>query len=107
MNGLNFNAIGGNLQNMVGNAVGAMKQMGEMATQIEQIQKIVGLIQNGGNPMELLTSFAQKNPQANQMMGNLSGKSPDELRAYAENMAKSYGTSLEEVAQKIGLTLPK
>lgn len=106
MNGFNMSALRGNLQNGISNVMGTMKQMGEMANKFEQIQKIVRLVQNGGNPMELLSSFAQKNPQAEQMMNNLNGKSPDELRSYAENMAKSYGTSLEEVAKKIGISLP-
>lgn len=104
--GPNLNGMMGNLQQAMGKAVGAMKQMGQMAQQIEQLQQIVSLVHRGGNPMELLGSFAQRNPQAGQMMQNLNGKSPDELRAYAENMAKSYGTSLDEVAQKLGITLP-
>lgn len=95
-----------NLKGGIQNAVGTMKQMGQMANQIEQIQKIVSLVQGGGNPMELISSFAQQNPQAKQMMGNLDGKSPSELKAYAENMAKSYGTTLDEVAKKIGISLP-
>lgn len=102
-----MNALGGNIQKVMGQAVGAMKQIGQMATQFEQIQKIVSLVQNGGNPMELLSSFAQQNPQAGQMMNSLNGKSPDELRTYAENMARSYGTSLDEVAKKLGVTLPQ
>lgn len=107
MSGINMNAIGGNIQRAMGQAVGTMKQMGQMATQFEQIQKIVAMVQGGGNPMELLSSFAQQNPQANQMMKSLNGKSPEELRTYAENMAKSYGTSLDEVAQKLGVKLPQ
>lgn len=103
----NFNALGNQLRGTMQNAVGTMKQMGEMANQIEQVEKIVALIKNGGNPMELLNSFASQNPQAKQMMGNLQGKSPNEMRAYAENMAKSYGTDLETVARQLGLTLPK
>lgn len=95
-----------NLRGGIQNAVGTMKQMGQMANQIEQIQKIVSLVQNGGNPMELISSFAQKNPQAKQMMGMLDGKSPGELKDYAENMAKSYGTTLDEVAKKIGISIP-
>ena len=66
--GPNLNALMGNLQNAMGNAVGAMKQMGQMASQIEQLQKIVSLIQRGGNPMELLGSFAQQDPQAGQIL---------------------------------------
>lgn len=104
--GPNLNGMMGNLQQAMGNAVGAMKQMGQMASQIEQIQKIVALIKGGGNPMELLGSFAQQDPQANQMMQNLGGKSPEELRTYAENMARSYGTTVDEVAKKLGITLP-
>ena len=95
-----------NLRGGMQNAVGTMKQMGQMANKIEQIQKIVSLVQGGGDPMELISSFAQNNPQAKQMMGTLDGKSPSELKAYAENMAKSYGTTLDEVAKKIGISLP-
>lgn len=108
MNGrLNLNGMMGNLQQAFGNAVGAMKQIGEMGKQFEQVQKIVALIQRGGNPMELLTSFARQNPQAGQMMQNLQGKNDSELRTYAENMARNYGTSLDEVAQRLGITLPE
>lgn len=95
-----------NLRGRMQNAVGTMKQMGQMANQIEQIQKIVSLVQGGGDPIELISSFAQKNPQAKQMMGTLDGKNPSELKAYAENMAKSYGTTLDEVAKKIGISIP-
>lgn len=105
--GPNLNGMMGNLQQAMGNAVGAMKQMGDLANKFEQIQKIVSLIQRGGNPIELLASFAQQDPQAGQMMQNLNGKSQEELRTYAENMAKSYGTSLDEVAQRLGITLPR
>lgn len=51
MSGINMNAIGGNIQRAMGQAVGTMKQMGQMATQFEQIQKIVAMVQGGGNPM--------------------------------------------------------
>lgn len=103
---MNMNAMGANIQRTMGQVVGKMKQMGQMANQFEQIQKIVTLVQGGGNPMELLSSFAQQNPQAGQMMNNLNGKSPAEMKAYAENMAKSYGTTLDEVAKRLGVTLP-
>lgn len=99
------NAIDG-LTNMAGEVAGTMRQIGDMGTQLDQIRKLVGLVRNGGNPMSLIQSFAQSNPQANQMMQALNGKSPDELKAYAENMAKSYGTDLNTVMQQIGLNMP-
>lgn len=102
-NGFNFNNIG----NMFGNAVGAMQQVGKMGDQLSQIKQIISIVNGGGDPMQLISSFAQKNPKAGQMMQNLNGKSEAELRAYAENMAKSYGTSIDEVFSKIGMTPPR
>lgn len=95
------------ITNMTGQAAVTMKQIGNMGTQLDQIAKIVGLVRNGGNPMELITTFAQSNPQAQQMMQSLNGKSESELKSYAENMAKSYGTDINTVMQKIGLNMPR
>lgn len=108
MNGL-FGGLGGmidNLSEMAGQAASMMKEIGDMGTQIDQLTRIINLVRKGGNPMELITSFAQQNPQAQQMMDQLQGKSPEELRAYAENMARSYGTDLNTVAKQIGLSIP-
>ncbi len=101
--GFNMNSIG----NLFGNAVGAMQQVGRMGDQLSQIKQIVSIVNGGGNPLQLISSFARKNPQAGQMMQNLNGKSEAELKVYAENMAKSYGTSLDEVFSKIGMTPPR
>ena len=104
-----FQSFGGvmdRLENIAGKVSTAMTQVGQMGEEIGVLQKIVHFARNGGNPMQLLTAFAQKNPQANQMLGNLQGKSDAELKAYAENMAKSYGTNIEDVAKQLGLTLP-
>lgn len=109
MNGL-FGNIGGmidNISDMAGQAAMTMKEIGNMGTQIEQLTKMVSIVRKGGNPMELITSFAQQNPQAQQMLSQLQGKSPDELRAYAENMAKSYGTDLNAVAKQLGIQMPQ
>ena len=105
MNGLN-NAID-RISDMAGQAAGMMREIGDMGNQIDQLTKIVNIVRKGGNPMELITSFAKQNPQAQQMMGQLQGKSPDELRAYAENMARSYGTDLNTVAKQLGIQMPQ
>ena len=104
-----FSSMGGimdRLENIAGEVSTAMAQVGQMGEEIGMLQKIVHFARNGGNPMQMLTAFAQKNPQANQMLGNLQGKSDAELKAYAENMAKSYGTDLNTVAKQLGITLP-
>lgn len=104
MGGIN-NAID-RISGLAGQAAGAMKEIGQLGTQIDQLTQIVSLVRKGGNPMELISSFAANNPQAQQMMGQLQNKSPDELRAYAENMARSYGTDLNTVMRQIGISMP-
>ena len=89
------------LSDMAGQAAGTMKEIGRMGTQIEQLRQMVSVIRGGGNPMQLISTFAQSNPQAMQMLQNLQGKSPAELQAYAENMAKSYGTNVNDVIQSL------
>lgn len=69
--------------------------------------QMVGLLQSGGNPMQMLQQMAMQNPQAAQAMKMIRGKSPQELRQMAENMAKERGTTLDAVAQSLGLTIPK
>lgn len=71
------------------------------------LMQMVGLLQSGGNPMQMLQHMAMQNPQAAQAMKMIRGKSPQELRQMAENMARERGTTLDAVAQSLGLTIPK
>lgn len=105
-----FSSMGGmmdRLENIAGEVSTAMTQVGQMGEEIGMLQKIVHFARNGGNPMQLITAFAQRNPKANAMLGNLQGKSEPEMRSFAENMAKEYGTSVEDVVRGLGLTMPK
>ncbi len=67
------------------------------------IQMMIQLVQSGGNPMQALQQMAQGNPQVGQFMQNIQGKSPDQLRQMAENLARERGTTIEQVARQIGL----
>ena len=75
---------------MVGNLLAAMMQM----------------MRSGGNPMYLLQQMAAQDPQVFQAMRMIQGKSPQQLRSMAENMAKERGVSLESMANQMGITLP-
>ena len=55
------------------------------------------MARNGGNPMQMLQQMAGQNPQAAQAMRLIQGKSPQQLRQTAENMAKQSGTSLRKL----------
>lgn len=65
------------------------------------------MAQGGKNPMGLFQQMAGSNPQMAQAMNLIKGKSPEQLRIVAENMAKERGIDLEQMAQSMGLTLPK
>ena len=75
---------------MSGNLLAAMMQM----------------MRSGGNPMYLLQQMAAQDPQVSQAMRMIQGKSSQQLRSMAENMAKERGVSLESIANQMGITLP-
>ena len=64
------------------------------------------IMRSGGNPMYLLQQMAAQDPQVSQAMRMIQGKSPQQLRSMAENMAKERGVSLEGMANQLGITLP-
>ena len=67
---------------------------------------MIGLInfaRNGGNPMMLMQQMAGQNPQMQQAMSMIQGKTPEQLKQMAENMAKERGMTVEQVAKNIGL----
>lgn len=68
---------------------------------------LVRHIQAGVNPNALLNQMANSDPRAAQALQMIQGKSPDQLRTMAENMARERGTSVEQIAQSLGLKMPK
>jgi hypothetical protein len=59
------------------------------------------------NPM--MKMFVQqtisKNPQAKQLYENLKGKSAEELKQYAMNVAQSKGVDLSQFMSQYGITI--
>ena len=50
----------------------------------------------------LMNQIIAKNPQAKQLYESLKGKSPAELRQYAENVAQGKGVNLQEFLSNYG-----
>ena len=69
--------------------------------------QILNMAKNGGNPMALMQQMAGQNPMAAQAMRMINGKNQQQLRQIASNMARERGMGLEQVAQNLGLNLPK
>lgn len=67
---------------------------------------LVNAMQSGRNPMALVQQMAARDPQMRQFMQMVNGKSPEQLRQMAENMARERGVSINDVARQLGISLP-
>lgn len=59
----------------------------------------------GMSPMQYLQQRMGQNPQIAQAMNLIQGKTPEQLREIADNMAKQRGTTVEEIARQYGIPL--
>lgn len=55
-----------------------------------------------GNPAPLLEQLARQNPAMRQAMDMTRGKTPQEVRQIADNMARQRGTTVEEILRRMG-----
>lgn len=70
----------------------------------EQIQDAV---RRGMNPNQIAMRLAQRNPAVQQAMRFMNGKSPQQIQREAQQMAAQRGVDLNQLAQKMGMQLPK
>ena len=66
---------------------------------------LMNAMRTGGNPMAIIQQMAAQNPQVAQAMKLMQGKTPQQLRQTAENMAKERGISVEEIARQLGIPM--
>ena len=69
--------------------------------------QMFNMLSKAKDPMTLLQQMSSNNPQLKRVMEVVNGKSPQELRQYVENTAKTQGVDLSQLAQKLGLQLPQ
>ena len=75
--------------------------------QMSPFDTILRRLQGGMTPDAVLGQMARTDPRAAQALGMLRGKNADQLRHMAQNMARERGTSVEQIAQSLGIKLPK
>lgn len=66
---------------------------------------LLNAARNGGNPMQMMQQMAGNDPRMRQFMQMVGGKNPQQLRQMAENVAKERGTTLQTVAQQMGIPI--
>ncbi|MBR4953136.1 MAG: hypothetical protein IKZ30_01330 [Oscillospiraceae bacterium] len=72
---------------------------------INPIQMLVSALNNGMDPRAMMNQMLGQDPRMGQAMQMLQGKSPAELKQMAENMAKERGTTVEQIAQSLGIKM--
>ena len=70
------------------------------------LMALVSAMQSGANPMTLMQQMASSNPQIQQAMQMMQGKTPAQLEQLARNMARERGTTIEDVARSLGIGFP-
>ena len=64
---------------------------------------LIQAAQGGGDPMQIIGQLAGGNPMIAQGLQMVRGKSTDQLRQLAENMAKERETNVEDILRGLGL----
>lgn len=86
-----------------------MAQQGQQpdqgAAQFNPMRMIVNRFMGGMTPMAILDQMA--GPQVQQAKKIIGGKSQDQLKQIATNMAKERGIELSDLAAQLGIQLPK
>lgn len=67
------------------------------------LTQLISMTRQGGNPMAMIQQMAANNPQAAQAMKIMQGKSPEQLKQIATNMAKERGMTIDQVMQQLGM----
>lgn len=67
--------------------------------------QLLQMFKNTKNPMAMVQTLAGNNPQMQQLISNLQGKTPKELEQYARNVAQSKGIDLEQFLNQYGIRL--
>lgn len=69
--------------------------------------QFIQAVQKGGNPNQLIMQAAQQHPAVKQAMQMVNGKTPEQVRDMAYQMAQQRGVDLNQLAQQLGIRLPK
>ena len=67
--------------------------------------QLIMMIRNSNNPMGMIQQMFGNNPQYQQIMSMVQGKSPQEIEKYVRNLYQSQGRDINQIASQFGLRL--
>lgn len=68
------------------------------------IGRLIGMVQQGGDPRAFIQQAIDQSPQRDQIKQIIGGKDASQIYQTAQNMCRERGTSIEEVLKQFGLT---
>ena len=71
------------------------------------VQQIFQAVQGGVNPNMLAMQLAQKNPVFRNALNMANGRTPEQIIGMAQEIARQRGVDLNQVAQQLGMQIPK
>lgn len=67
--------------------------------------QLMQAVQRGANPSQLIMQLAQNNPAVRQAMQAVNGKTPDQIRDMAQQLASQRGIDLTQLTRQLGIKL--
>jgi hypothetical protein len=64
-------------------------------------------LRQGGNPKQVIAQYAQQSPTFQGTMQRINGRTPMQILEMAQQMARESNIDLNQLAQQLGVTLPK
>ena len=71
------------------------------------VQQIFQAVQNGANPNVIAMQLAQQNPVFRNALNMANGRTPEQIYDMAQQMAQQRGLDINQIAQQLGIPLPK
>lgn len=73
----------------------------------QMVRQIFQAAQGGADPNQLVMQLAQNNPLFRNAMQMANGRTPEQIYGMATQMAQQRGVDLNQLANNLGIPLPK
>lgn len=67
--------------------------------------QVIQALQQGANPNQLMMQLVQQNPAVRQAMQMVNGKTPDQIRDMAQQIARQRGIDLSQLTRQLGIKI--
>lgn len=67
--------------------------------------QVIQALQQGANPNQMMMQLVQQNPAVRQAMQMVNGKTPDQIRDMAQQIARQRGIDLNQLTRQLGIKL--